>query len=57
MGKSCMNELPEENAQQVRRWVEKAEHDLLNARHTLSLGDRTPFDTVCFHANSAQKNT
>ncbi|QQR80764.1 MAG: HEPN domain-containing protein [Deltaproteobacteria bacterium] len=34
----------------VREWVEKAEHDLKNAEHTLTLGDDCPFDTVCFHA-------
>ena len=34
----------------VRQWVEKAEHDLSNAAHTLTLQDDCPFDTVCFHA-------
>ena len=34
----------------VRAWVEKAEHDLTTAEHTLKLGDDCPFDTVCFHA-------
>lgn len=34
----------------VRAWVEKAEHDLKTAEHTLKLGDDCPFDTVCFHA-------
>lgn len=34
----------------VRQWVEHAEHDLINARHTLTLGEDCPFDTVCFHA-------
>jgi HEPN domain-containing protein len=34
----------------VRSWVEKAEHDLINAEHTLKLEDDCPIDTVCFHA-------
>lgn len=34
----------------VRQWVEKAEHDLRNAEHTLLMGDDCPYDTVCFHA-------
>lgn len=32
------------------QWVEKAEHDLRNAEHTLTLGEDCPYDTVCFHA-------
>ena len=34
----------------VRQWIEKAEHDLRNAEHTLTLKDDCPFDTICFHA-------
>ena len=34
----------------VRQGIEKAEHDLRNAQHTLTLGEDCPFDTVCFHA-------
>ncbi|HVS39071.1 MAG TPA: HEPN domain-containing protein [Gemmataceae bacterium] len=34
----------------VREWVVKAEHDLINAAHTLKLGKDCPTDTVCFHA-------
>ena len=34
----------------VARWVEKAENDLRNATHTLTLQEGCPFDTVCFHA-------
>ncbi len=34
----------------VREWIEKAENDLLNATHTLTLGEDCPTDTVCFHA-------
>src|SRR5437016_4501290 len=34
----------------VREWVIKAEHDLANAAHTLTLGKQCPTDTVAFHA-------
>ena len=34
----------------VNQWVEKAEHDLRNAEHTLTLQEDCPFDTVCYHA-------
>jgi HEPN domain-containing protein len=34
---------------ELRRWVEKAEHDLQNAEYVLTLGDDCPTDTVCFH--------
>ena len=34
----------------VSQWVEKAEHDLRNAEHTLTLQEDCPFDTVCYHA-------
>jgi HEPN domain-containing protein len=34
----------------VRQWVEKAEEDLTNARHTLTLTLGCPLGTVCFHA-------
>ena len=33
-----------------RAWVKKAESDLKTAEHTLTLKERCPFDTVCFHA-------
>ena len=39
-----------ENLQVARQWIEKAEHDLKNAEHTLTLEENCPFDTVCFHA-------
>ena len=39
-----------DNPQVVHQWVEKAEHDLKNAEHTLTLEHDCPFDTVCFHA-------
>lgn len=46
-----MTERPEEQLLRVRQWVEKADHDLRNADHTLTLHDEEcPFDTVCFHA-------
>ena len=46
-----MTERPEERLLRVRQWVEKADHDLRNADHTLTLHDEEcPFDTVCFHA-------
>ncbi len=44
-----MNEAPE-HIGTVRQWIEKAEHDLRNAEHTLMLGEGCPFDTICFHA-------
>ena len=31
-------------------WLTKAEHDLINARHTLTLQENCPYDTICFHA-------
>lgn len=34
----------------IRQWVEKSEHDLRNAVHTLDLRSDCPTDTVCFHA-------
>lgn len=45
-----MSGLPD-RLDEVRQWVEKAEHDLVNALHTLKLTDsECPLDTVCFHA-------
>lgn len=32
------------------QWLIKAEHDLRNAEHTLTLTEDCPFDTVAFHA-------
>jgi len=35
----------------IRAWVTKAEHDRINAEHTLLMDPAVcPFDTVCFHA-------
>ena len=39
-----------ENLQVAHQWIEKAEHDLKNAEHTLTLEKDCPFDTICFHA-------
>lgn len=45
---------PPEVRQVVRGWIQKAEHDLKNAEHTLTLDDAScPFDTVCFHAQQS----
>jgi len=41
---------PPEVLRVVWGWIEKAEHDLKNAEHTLTLKEDCPFDTVCFHA-------
>jgi len=34
----------------VSQWIQKAESDFINARHTLSMGADCPYDTVCFHS-------
>jgi HEPN domain-containing protein len=34
----------------VRQWIAKAENDLRNAVHTLTIDEECPFDTICFHA-------
>jgi HEPN domain-containing protein len=34
----------------LREWLAKADNDLLNATHTLTLGAACPTDTACFHA-------
>jgi len=34
---------------EVRLWIEKAEHDLLAAKHSMLLADRGLTDIVCFH--------
>jgi HEPN domain-containing protein len=44
-----MSSVPPEVEELVRRWLEKADHDLVTAEHTLTLGDECPLDTVCFH--------
>jgi len=45
-----MNGQPEIHAE-IRRWLEKGEHDLRNAEYVLTLGEECPTDTVCFHAH------
>jgi HEPN domain-containing protein len=42
--------MPHDSVRLVRQWLEKAENDLRNAEHTLTLKDDCPFDTVCFHS-------
>jgi HEPN domain-containing protein len=37
-------------ARLAAQWAAKADNDLRNAEHTLTLEDDCPFDTVCFHA-------
>ena len=41
---------PPDGRGRVGEWVEKAEHDLLVAGHTLTLGEQCPFDMVAYHA-------
>jgi hypothetical protein len=49
---------PRDQLRPVRQWLEKAEHDLLNAEHTLTIRDEEcPFDTVCFHAQHSYQLT
>jgi HEPN domain-containing protein len=43
-----MNARPE-TIHLTRQWVGKAEEDLKNAEHTLTLGEDCPLGTVCFH--------
>jgi HEPN domain-containing protein len=41
---------PESVLALIRDWIRKADNDLKNAVHTLTLGQECPTDTVCFHA-------
>lgn len=41
---------PPKAEEDFRAWIKKAEGDLKTAEHTLTLKERCPFDTVCFHA-------
>jgi len=34
----------------VKEWIVKAENDLKNAAHTLTMGKNAPTDTICFHS-------
>lgn len=45
-----MSLMPHPDLAVIREWIAKAENDLLNAVHTLKLGEQCPTDTVCFHA-------
>jgi HEPN domain-containing protein len=42
-----------EQLHMVRLWIEKAEHDLRTAEHTLTLETDCPFDTICFYVQQA----
>jgi uncharacterized protein len=48
-GRCCMP-VPEALIAVIGEWLAKAEDDLTTAVHTLTLGDKAPTDTVCFHA-------
>jgi HEPN domain-containing protein/predicted nucleotidyltransferase len=41
---------PQQLVTAIREWLEKADNDLKNAVHTLTLGKDCPTGTVCFHA-------
>ena len=49
-----MNEQPD-TAQEARRWVEKAEHDLIAAEHTMKLAHEGLTDIVCFHCQQCKE--
>lgn len=34
----------------ARQWAQKAEGDLINATHTLTIAENCPTETACFHA-------
>ncbi len=42
--------VPPEILSLVRQWIDKAEEDLRNAEHTLTLEEDCPYGTICFHA-------
>ncbi len=42
--------MPPDNREFLKQWIEKAEHDFINAQHTLGIAENCPCDTVCFHA-------
>lgn len=42
--------VPPETLRVARQWVERAEEDLTNAEYTLTLREKCPLGTVCFHA-------
>ena len=45
--------VPPEVGQTVRRWIEKAEHDLEAATRILQDEHGCPYDTACFHCQQA----
>src|SRR5205807_2734981 len=54
-GRHCARErfsmsVPPEVLLVLGQWIERAEHDLTNAEHTLTLQENCPYDTVCFHS-------
>lgn len=51
-----MPELPD-SRQEAGRWIEKADHDLIAAQHTLELQANCPFDVICFHAQQCVEKT
>lgn len=50
-----MSDAHRDRTRVVRQWIEKADNDLRNATHTLSMGDDCPYDTVCFHAQQCSE--
>ena len=48
-----MNGQPEEILKVIDQWIQKADHDLINAEHTLQLKDNCPYDTICFHVQQS----
>ena len=42
--------LPDEKLKVICQWIERAEEDMRNAEHTLTLETDCPFGTICFHA-------
>jgi len=38
-----------EKIEVVKAWFKKAENDLINAEHTMTM-EAAPYDTVCFHS-------
>lgn len=46
--------MDKETREYIRSWVQKAEHDLKNAKIVLcSQEENKPYDTVCFHCQQA----
>lgn len=36
---------------EVRRWIEKAEHDFRNSQYVLTMKEECPYDTVTYHCH------